>query len=167
MLDQLVDPSLVGLATGDRERQHQVLLGGEHRQQVEELEDEAELLAAQLGQLAVVEAGDLLAVEQDGAGGRLVEAGEDVHQGRLAGARRPHDRGEAAALEAGADLDQGVDRGVALAVAAGHAVGFDDLAVGRSGPGLHLTFSEDRLGMSASRIPEKVQDVPPRPGSAQ
>ena len=54
--------------------------------------------------------------------GRLVETGEDVHQGRLARARRAHDRGEAAALEAGADLDQGVDRGVSLAVAAGDAL---------------------------------------------
>jgi hypothetical protein len=53
--DQLVYPSLVGLAAGDRERQHQVLLGGEDREQVEELEDEAELVAPQLGQLGVVE----------------------------------------------------------------------------------------------------------------
>ena len=65
--DQLVDPLLVGLAAGDRERQHQVLLGGQDRQQVEELEDEAELVAAQLGQLAVVEAGDLDPVELDRA----------------------------------------------------------------------------------------------------
>ena len=65
MRDQLVDPGLVGLAAGDRERQHQVLLGGEDRQQVEELEDEAELVAPQLGQLAVVERGDLDPVELD------------------------------------------------------------------------------------------------------
>ncbi len=70
-VDQPVEPLAVGLAAGDRERQHEVLLGGEHRQQVEELEDEAELVAAQLGQLAVVEVGDLLAVEDDGARGRL------------------------------------------------------------------------------------------------
>ena len=64
---RLLDPLLVRLAPGDRERQHQVLLGGEDRQQVEELEDEAELVAAQLGQLAVVEGGDLDAVELDAA----------------------------------------------------------------------------------------------------
>ncbi len=127
--DQLVDPLAVGLATGDRERQHQILLGGKDRQQVEELEDEAELLAAQLGQLAVIEPGDLLAVEQDGASRRLVEAGEDVHQRRLARARGTHDRGEAAALKRGADLDQGIDSGCPLAVATGHVVGFDDLTV--------------------------------------
>ena len=108
----------------------------QHRQQVEELEDEAELVAAQLGQLAVVEAGDLVAVERDRARGRRVEAGEDVHQGRLARARRAHDRGEAAALETGADLDQGVDGGAALAVATGHVVGDDYLPV-RSLMGRH------------------------------
>src|SRR6187402_1366356 len=128
--DQLVDPLLVGLAAGDRERQHQVLLGGEDREQVEELEDEAELVAAQLGQLAVVEAGDVNAVELDPAGGWLVEAGEDVHQGRLAGARRAHDRGEAVALEAGGDAVQSIDGGVSLAEATVEVGGDDDLSVG-------------------------------------
>ena len=61
------------------------------------------------------------AVELDRARGRLVEAGEDVHQGRLARARGAHDRGEAVALEAGADPGERVDGGVALAVAAGRA----------------------------------------------
>src|SRR5690242_4483874 len=129
-LDQLVHPGLVGLPAGDRERQDQVLLGGEDRQQVEELEDEAELVAAQLGQLAIVEAGDVDPVELDPARGRLVEASEDVHQGRLAGAGGPHDRGEAVALEAGRDAVEGVYRGVALPVAAVEIGGDDDWSVG-------------------------------------
>ena len=45
---QLVEPGLVDLLAGDRERQLDVLLGGEHRQQVVELEDEADVLAAQV-----------------------------------------------------------------------------------------------------------------------
>jgi sugar phosphate isomerase/epimerase len=53
-LDQALDPLGVRLAARDRERQDEVLLGGEDRQQVEELEDEAELVAAQLGQRRVV-----------------------------------------------------------------------------------------------------------------
>ena len=104
-----------GLRPGDRERQHDVLLGGEHREQVEELEDEAELVAAQLGQVAVVEAGELGAVDLDRAAGRPVEPGEDVHQRGLAGARRAHDRAEAAALEVDAHAVERVDGGVALA----------------------------------------------------
>ena len=54
-VDQPVEPLAVGLAPGDRERQQDVLLGVEHRQQVEGLEDEADPVAAQLRQLAVVE----------------------------------------------------------------------------------------------------------------
>ncbi len=38
--------------------------------------------------------GDVGAVDRHAAGGRPVETGEDVHERRLAGARRPHDRGE-------------------------------------------------------------------------
>ena len=51
----------------DRQRQQHVLLGRQHRDQVEELEDEAELVAPQPRELGVVEAGDLLAVERHGA----------------------------------------------------------------------------------------------------
>ena len=73
-----------GLLPGELERQHDVLGRREHREQVEELEDEADVVAAQLRQLGVVEAADVDAGDGDLAGGRLVEAGEDVHQRRLA-----------------------------------------------------------------------------------
>ena len=56
-----------------------------------------------------------------------VEAGEDVHERRLAGARRAHDRGQAALGDVDRDAAQGVDGGVALAVAA------DDVARGHDG----------------------------------
>ena len=62
--------------------------------------------------------GDLVAVDRDGARGRAVEAGEDVHQRRLAGAGRAHDGGELPARDLERDAAQGVDGGVALAVAA-------------------------------------------------
>ena len=58
-LDQLLEPRSVGLLAGDRQREDDVLLGGEHRQQVEELEDEADVLAPELRQVAVAERGDL------------------------------------------------------------------------------------------------------------
>ena len=41
-VDQAVEPLAVGLAPGDRQRQQDVLLGVQHRQQVERLEDEAD-----------------------------------------------------------------------------------------------------------------------------
>ena len=55
---QLLEPAGVGLLAGDRERQDDVLLRGQHRQQVEELEDEADVLAPQLRQLRVVQLAD-------------------------------------------------------------------------------------------------------------
>ena len=45
-LEQLLEPLVLGLLAGDRERQDDVLLRGQHRQQVEELEDEADVIAA-------------------------------------------------------------------------------------------------------------------------
>ena len=111
--DQLLEPRLVGLLARDRQRQRDVLLGGEHRQQVEELEDEADVLAAELRQVAVAERRDLGAVDRDAAGGRPVEArrgcasastcpsptapspssaGRARPRGRRRGARRPRCR---------------------------------------------------------------------------
>ena len=75
-----------------------------------------------------------IAVELDRAGGRFVEPGEDVHQGRLARARGAHDRGEAVALEGGADAVEGIDGGVPLAVAAVDVGGDDDWSVGAHCP---------------------------------
>ena len=49
-------------------------------------------------------------------GARLVEPGEQVHERRLAGAGRAHDRGELAGREADRDAAEGVHGGLALAV---------------------------------------------------
>ena len=54
---------------------------------------------------------------------RLVEPGEDVHQRRLAGARRPHDRGQIALRHLERDAAQRVDCSVAFAVPARDVVG--------------------------------------------
>ena len=64
-LEQLVEPLAVDLAAGDLERQEDVLLGGQRRQQVEELEDEADALSPEQRQLLVVQLGDLDLVEDD------------------------------------------------------------------------------------------------------
>ena len=55
--------------------------------------------------------------------GRLVEAGEDVHERRLARARRAHDGGQAARGDVDRDAAQRVDGGVAVAVAADDVAG--------------------------------------------
>ena len=66
-VDQVIDPLVVDVAAGDRERQDDVLLRRQDGQQVEGLEDEADLLAAKLGQMVVVERRDLGAVDVDRA----------------------------------------------------------------------------------------------------
>ena len=92
-----VEPLAVDLAPGDRQRQQDVLFGVEHRQQVERLEDEADAIAAQLRERAVVELGQLHATDADGARGRAIEAREQVHaastcptpDGPMIAAKRP------------------------------------------------------------------------------
>src|SRR6185437_2112333 len=99
-LDQLVEPLLVRLLAGDLERERDVLLGRQDREQVEELEDEAELVATKLGELLVVERAELHVIDDDRARRGAIEAGEDVHEGGLAGALGAHDGGETALGEA-------------------------------------------------------------------
>ncbi len=113
LLDELLEPDGVGLAAGELERQRDVLGRGQHRQQVEELEDEADVVAAQLRQLVVVHARDVLAGDGDLTRGGLVEAGEDVHERRLARARGAHDGGQPTTSDVERDAAQGVDGGVA------------------------------------------------------
>ena len=59
LVDHGVEPLRVGLAAGDRERQEHVLARVEHRQQVEELEHEADVVPPQPGQLVVAELRDV------------------------------------------------------------------------------------------------------------
>ena len=69
-------------------RQHQrqvdVVLHGEGVQQVELLKYEAQLVAAEGGDLALPDLVQILAVQADAAGGGPVQRGEDVEQRGLA-----------------------------------------------------------------------------------
>ena len=60
---QAVEPRLVHLGAGEVEREGDVLTGGEGGQQVERLEHEADAVTAELGELAVVELGELLVAD--------------------------------------------------------------------------------------------------------
>ncbi len=68
-----------------------VVEAGGAGEEVEGLEDEADLLVADAGELVVVELGDVVAVEPVFTLGRGVEAADEVHQGGLAGAGGAHD----------------------------------------------------------------------------
>ena len=119
--DHLVVPLGVGLAAGDRQREQDVLLGGERRDQVVGLEDEADLVAAQPGQRLVLELGEVLVADEHRALVGGVERGAAVHQRRLAGPARPHHGGELAGRQVEGDVVEGDDARLARAVGLGQA----------------------------------------------
>src|SRR5207247_880231 len=86
---------------GEDHRQLDVLGGGQARDQMERLEDEADAVTADVGQRLLVQPAHVLAGEAVGAGGRAVEAAEDVQERRLPGAGRTHHR----EVLAGGDLE--------------------------------------------------------------
>ena len=120
----------------------------EDRDQVEGLEDEAELVAAQRGEALVVEVRELLAVDDDRAGGRPVQAGEQVHERRLARARRAHDRRELPGREVHRDALERVHRSLPLPVRAVQVGGRDD---GWRGHGDSLPKAAQRPEAAADR----------------
>jgi hypothetical protein len=104
-------PGPAGRGAGERGRQLDVLDRGELVDQVEGLEDEADGPAPQHGPGGLGQAVDPGAVEHDLAGVRALQAAEQVQQGRLAAAARPHDRHGLAGLDGQVDAVHGPDRG--------------------------------------------------------
>src|SRR5699024_6585276 len=99
-VDDVVEPALLRLPAGDGERQQDVLPGGQRRDEVEGLEDEADPGPSQSGQLFLLQPGDVDAADAYPALADRVQPGEAVHERGLPGARGPHDGGELT----GADL---------------------------------------------------------------
>src|SRR4051812_24589971 len=66
-----------------KQRQLDVLINAEVLEQVEALEDEADLVASQLDHLAFAEAADVLAIEYVGAGAGPVDEADDIEQSRF------------------------------------------------------------------------------------
>ena len=69
-LDDLVEPLTVDGVAAEHQRQRDVLLGGQRRDQVVGLEDEPDGLAPELGELLVVELGEVGVADEDRAGRR-------------------------------------------------------------------------------------------------
>src|SRR5205085_9590139 len=102
-VDDLVDPLLVGVTAGDVEGEGDVLQGGEGGDEVVGLEDEADLVPPQPGQLLVGKLAQLGPADEDLPPADPVEAGHAVHAGGLARAGRAHDGAELAGGELHAD----------------------------------------------------------------
>src|SRR5207344_45598 len=93
-LQQVARPFVDFLAAQPLEVQRQcdVLHAGERRQEIEKLENEADLVAAKAGQIVVGEGRDGLAVDANLARGGAIESTNQVEECGLAGARRSDNR---------------------------------------------------------------------------
>ena len=137
----------------EKERELNILVRSENRDEVVHLKDEANVAGAPFGELAGRHVGDLIARHGNGAGGGDVEAAEEIEQGGFSGAARPHESHEVALIHVqiealqdlnllatppvglveAADLDQG--RGIPVGIDAHHVslllllADFDSLAV--------------------------------------
>ena len=73
-------------SVGIEQWQLDVVEGGCSREQVEPLEDEPDLVVANLRQLVFLQMGDVAAIEEILTARRMVQAPEDVHECRFTGA---------------------------------------------------------------------------------
>ena len=112
-VDDAVHPLGVGFDVAKVERKFDVLARTEGGDEVEGLEHEPDLLAAQVGELPFVERRQLDVADEGTSRRQRIEAGEAVHEGRLARTAGAHDRGEFA----GAELDRHAVERAHLAVA--------------------------------------------------
>src|SRR6185436_12900884 len=94
---------------GQQQRQLHVLLGGQRRQQVVQLEHESHVLRSPSREPSAAERSDLDAADVNTAAARCIEAADQIEQGRLAGARRPHQREKFAGLDVEVHALQHVD----------------------------------------------------------
>ena len=85
----------------------------DHRQllnQVIRLKDKPDSAAADFGQGAIVQSGDVVVAQKDLSGGRPVKTAEQVQQGALPGPRRSHNGDEVAARNFQVDPAQSANR---------------------------------------------------------
>ena len=118
--------ALLAADAGVEEGELDVGLGSGAGQEVEALEDETDLEAADLGEAVVVECADVGAVKAVEAGGGHVETADDVHEGGFAAAAGAHDGDHFAELDVEVDAAEGANFHVAHFVCFGELDGFDD-----------------------------------------
>src|SRR5882724_1014300 len=111
---------------GVEQGQLDVLERGRPGQQVELLEDEADARVPDARELVRGESADALAVQHVLAGGRPVEAAQEVHEGRLARSRGPHHGDELAALDRDRHAAERVDGVRTEVIVLRQALGGDD-----------------------------------------
>src|SRR5207302_8011322 len=95
--------------TGQQQRQLDVALRAEHRQEVVELEDEADVRGAPPRELAPGETVNMLTIDFDAAGRGPVQPGHQVEQRALARTGRSHQGQEVAAVDMEVEAAQDVN----------------------------------------------------------
>ena len=123
-------PDLAPRRTGDLERERDVLVHGLARQQLEVLEHDPDL-APDLRHLAATDPGEVEAVDHHVAACRELIADEQLHQRRLARARRADEEHEVALGDDEIDVLEGL---VAVRIALRDVVQHDDRMVRPGGP---------------------------------
>ena len=111
-VDHGVEPCRIGIASGDIDRKSDVFGGIEGWNQVERLEDEPDLLAAQQGQCLLGEVAERNVADVHATARERIQAGDAMEKCALARTRGTHDRGELAALERECEFVQRGDPGV-------------------------------------------------------
>ena len=125
-------------ALGHEGRQRDVLQRRERGQQVVKLEHKAQRAAAAQGQGRIVQALHFFTVQPKAARGHALQQAQDVEQGALARARRPHQRDEFAPAHLQVDTVQYLGlAGAAQVVAFAHGVERDQLGGGCGVHGVH------------------------------
>ena len=107
---QQTQPLSVGFRSSQGQWHENVLFGGEHRQQVEALEDESDVAAAQQRKLVVVHASQIVAIEYGVPAGCGIQSCQRVHQRGFAGTRRSHNRREFSFFKSDVDATQRMHR---------------------------------------------------------
>ena len=119
-VEQEVEPPRLEAPAAEPQREGDVVLDVQGRQQVVRLEHEAHVIAPEGGELTCLQARDLGSAEVDGAAAGPVKSRSTVQQRALARAGGAHDRGEGALRDGEVHAAEGGDAAGAC------AVGLDD-----------------------------------------
>src|SRR5438094_10537073 len=101
--------ALLRVELGQQKRSFHVLKGGEYRDQVERLENVADVRIAPVGRLFVIEPENVLPQNQQLACSRAIDGRDHVQQRGLPRAGRPHEREKFAAGNLNRDIVEGFD----------------------------------------------------------
>ena len=140
--------------------QADVLEAGERRQQIEELEDEADLVAPDLRQAFVRQVGQQLSVDLHGAGARPIEPANQVQKRRLARPGGADNRHHLATRNRQADVVECGDAAFPLE-GLRHPVELNHPCVYRTVPPAPSVAPRQPRGISRGRTPSAMTCLPP------